>query len=250
MSEPDRFTPMTDAEPQPSVRPGRVKAQLAPETVRLYAGDWARFAQFCSEQRRPALPAAVELVAAFLAAPGPGPTALTRRLAAIDQRHRASGLPPPGEDPVLRATLKQARRRAPRRPRRQAISAAQLQLLARSCPGDLAGRRDRALLLLAAAGLGRTGLVGLQAEQIAFTEHGLTLTIADPNGARRVLRIDRADAPPICPARALEDWLRTSGTRYGPVFRKVDRWGNVEHRGLGADAIRVILARRSATGLT
>jgi hypothetical protein len=42
----------------------------------------------------------------------------------------------------------------------------------------------------------------------------------------------------------LEDWLRSSNTSFGPVFRKVDRWGNVEHRRLGADAIRRILARR------
>ena len=36
-----------------------------------------------------------------------------------------------------------------------------------------------------------------------------------------------------------------SDTRFGPVFRKVDRWGNVEHRALGPDAVRRILARRS-----
>jgi hypothetical protein len=29
------------------------------------------------------------------------------------------------------------------------------------------------------------------------------------------------------------------------VFRKIDRWGNVEHRRLGTDAIRRILARRA-----
>jgi hypothetical protein len=28
------------------------------------------------------------------------------------------------------------------------------------------------------------------------------------------------------------------------VFRKIDRWGNVEHRRLGPDAIRLVLARR------
>jgi hypothetical protein len=49
----------------------------------------------------------------------------------------------------------------------------------------------------------------------------------------------------ICPVSALEDWLRASDTRFGPVFRKIDRWGNVEHRRLGADAIRRILARRT-----
>jgi hypothetical protein len=29
------------------------------------------------------------------------------------------------------------------------------------------------------------------------------------------------------------------------VFRKIDRWGQVEHRRLGTDAIRRILARRA-----
>jgi hypothetical protein len=43
---------------------------------------------------------------------------------------------------------------------------------------------------------------------------------------------------------ALKDWLDASDSRFGPVFRKVDRWGNVEHRPLGTDAIRRIVLRR------
>ena len=38
---------------------------------------------------------------------------------------------------------------------------------------------------------------------------------------------------------------RVSETRFGPVFRKIDRWGSVEHRRLGADAVRRILDRRT-----
>jgi hypothetical protein len=45
--------------------------------------------------------------------------------------------------------------------------------------------------------------------------------------------------------QALRDWLEASGTRFGPVFRKIDRWGTVEQRRLGTDAIRRILARRT-----
>ena len=43
----------------------------------------------------------------------------------------------------------------PRRPSRPTAAAPQLVRMAIACPGDLAGRRDRALLLLMAAGLGR-----------------------------------------------------------------------------------------------
>ena len=50
--------------------------------------------------------------------------------------------------------------------------------------------------------------------------------------------------------RALEAWLEASGCRFGPVFRKVNRWGDVEPR-LGTDAVRDILLagrRREADG--
>ncbi len=33
--------------------------------------------------------------------------------------------------------------------------------------------------------------------------------------------------------------------RFGPVFRKIDRWGNVEHATLAPDGLRRIIARRS-----
>jgi len=38
--------------------------------------------------------------------------------------------------------------------------------------------------------------------------------------------------------------MEAADSRFGPVFRKVDRWDNVEHRRLGTDAIRRILTRR------
>jgi len=48
-----------------------------------------------------------------------------------------------------------------------------------------------------------------------------------------------------CPVRAMEDWLRASDTRFGPVFRKIDRWGNVEHAVLASDGRRRVIARRA-----
>ena len=117
--------------------------------------------------------------------------------------------------------------------------------MAAACPGDLAGLRDRALLrLAAAAGLGRATLVGLDFEHVRFTESAVVLTLPDGNTERR-LAIPCAADPSACPVHALRHWLRTSDTKYGPVFRKIDRWGNVEHRRLGTDAIRRILAKRA-----
>ena len=122
------------------------------------------------------------------------------------------------------------------------------------CPHDFAGMRDRALLLLAASGLGRAVLVGLDAEHIRFITTTVELWLdaagaGEGAGAEQgrgfVVVIGRAAERTVCPVQALADWLETSDTRFGPVFRKIDRWGTLEHHRLGPDAIRRILARHS-----
>jgi hypothetical protein len=213
--------------------------RLAAETLRLYASDWAKFCAHCAAAGTRALPAAAGTVIAFLAGPGSGRDARTRRLAAIDDRHRQHGFTCPGNDPAVRAALRQARAALPKRSRPPPPSRAVLRTMTMRCARDLRGMRDRAVLLLLAAGLSRRVVVGLQAERLRWAEDGVRVAGASvwvPTGARH----DR------CPVRALEDWLRASATSYGPVFRKVTRWGTVEPAALGADAVRLILARRSA----
>jgi site-specific recombinase XerC len=114
--------------------------------------------------------------------------------------------------------------------------------MAARCNRDLAGQRDRALLLLLGAGLSRAEVVRLQAERLRFAEGGLTL----PGRGGESVAVGREARHDLCPVRTLEEWLRASGTRYGPVFRKVTRWGTLEPRGLGTDAVRIILMRRGA----
>jgi len=222
--------------------PGGAQSEHAAETLRLYAGDWARFARFCAGRGQPALPAMSDVVVLFLQQEPSGRAALRRRVAAIDQRHRQLGLPAPGRDPAVRLALKQARAAAPRTKQAPPPPAASLRTMAERCPRDLAGLRDRAVLLLLAYGLSRRTLIGLKAERLRVGEDGVRLSGADP--------VPAAPYDPrheLCPVRALEAWLRASDTRYGPVFRKVTRWGTVEPQALGADAVRVILARRRST---
>ena len=233
--------------PRAGVAPAR--RAPAPETARLYAIDWQTFAAWCQAAGLTALPATPATVAAFLAAAGEriSAGALGRRAAAIGDRHRQSGLASPTADAAVRAILRRTRRAAtPRRkpPRRPT----QLQRMAAACPGDLAGMRDRALLLLAAAGLGRAALVGLDADRLRFTATAVELTLPQlgPDGDRlRSIVVPCGVTLASCPVQALRTWLDTSGTRFGPVFPKIDRWGNVEHPRLGTDAIRRILARRT-----
>jgi len=241
--------------------PGR--GQHAAETRRLYAADWAAFTTWCRAAGLAALPALPATVAAYLGSMSATlkPGALARRAAAIADRHRRTGHASPGTDPAVRDVLRAARHArdqlrkadadAPDTPspippvrRRAPPGPAQMARMAARCPGDLAGLRDRALLLLAAAGLDAERLLGLDREHVRFTAGGAELA-GFGVGAGEGMAVARM-ASAACPVRALEDWLRSSDTRLGPVFRKVDRWGNVEHRRLRPDALPRIWRRRAA----
>ncbi len=223
----------------------RVRKPAAPETVRLYASDWMIFVTWCRAAGVESLPATPAAVASFLQSSHPALSAgaLARRTAAIGDQHRRLGHPSPAADPAVKAILRAARGAAIRR-RPLPPAAAHLTRLATACAGDLAGLRDRALLLLLAAGLGRTALMGLDTEQVRFEPAGAHLIIKNRDGEDHPFVVAREQMSDPCPVRALEDWLRVSDTRFGPVFRKIDRWGNLEYRRLGTDAVRRILARR------
>lgn len=224
---------------------GQPRAVQRPETVRVYAAEWIAFVAWCRAARRSSLPADGETLTAYLVdvAPGVGRGTVGRKRAAIRAMHRQHGLPLPALDSGMRAAIRRAG--GPVRPagpdRAEVRSSVAWVRLAMRCPRDLAGLRDRALLLLAADGRATIeDLLGLGREQVRLTEGGADLRLARATPLE--VTIPRGAA--ACPVRALEEWLQASETRFGPVFRKVDRWGNVEHARLGPDGLRRIVARR------
>lgn len=46
------------------------------------------------------------------------------------------------------------------------------------------------------------------------------------------------------PVTALKQWLAAAGIESGPVFRKIDQWGNVDRRGLTPQSVNLILKAR------
>lgn len=243
-----------------------VAAPQKPETRRLYARDWAAFEVWCATWERTPLPASPATAAAYLAplARRLAPGALARHVAALNDRHRRADHSAPGDDPVVQAVLQAAR--AAHRATQDAAPAArpssrrapppgpaQLARMAARCPGDLAGLRDRAMLLLAAAGLDREALLLFDQDGVRLTDAGVELVLPSLAGEdsgeaapTRTVALRREAAVLACPVRALEAWVRGAGLCFGPVFCKVDRWGNVGHERLGAAALRGIWRRRAA----
>ena len=129
---------------------GYARAEKAEATRRAYRSDFALFRSWCEAKRVPALPAAPEAVAAFLAAEagrGTKSSTIGRRLAAIRYAHKLAGHEPPTNSEAVKAALRGIRRTFGSAPARKAPATADniLAMVAKA-DDDLKGLRDRALL--------------------------------------------------------------------------------------------------------
>lgn len=169
------------------------------------------------------------------------PSTLAHRLAALSFVHTARGFADPTQDPYVRELLRGIRRdrvdegweeaQAPTFSLGQLI--AMIGPMGRS-PHDL---RDKAYILTGLfAALRQSELTRLRVEQLQAAEHGLVIrmgpTKTDPLNERRHMKALPKGPDGFCPVQALEAWLRTGGISEGPVFRGIDRHGNVSTRPL------------------
>jgi integrase len=226
---------------------GRV---LSENTCRAYAADWQAFFAWCAAGGVPALPATPLVVAGHLAslAGRLGRSGLRRRLAAIAEQHRRTGHPWEPGHPAIRATLHDilAAHAVPSRPA-AALTSTEVRQLLDSCGTDLAGIRDRALLLVGFAGaLRRSELVAIDREDLRLTSDGMTLRLPrSQQGGGAGLDLPRGQNPTTCPVRATEAWLQRARIEYGAVFRRVTAAGTLEDR-LSPQGVWKILRRRAA----
>jgi site-specific recombinase XerD len=209
-------------------------AEKAPTTRRAYRTDFRIFSAWCQERDLDPLPALPATVAAYLAyevGQNLRPSTLGRRLAAIQYTHRRAGHEPPTNAETVKATLRGIRRTLGiARARKTPATASTAKAMARSVPDSLVGIRDRAILLLGFAGaFRRSELVALDVADIRPSDGGLRVTIrrskVDQEGEGATIAIARGSTD--CPARALAAWLNAAGICEGPVFRPINRVGNV-----------------------
>jgi site-specific recombinase XerD len=241
---------------------GYAQSALAPATRQAYERDWLVFATWCAQRGVPAIPAIPATVAAFLAGEadrGFRPVTIGRRAAAIAAAHRAQDHPNPCDSGAVAAVMSGIRREHGTRPLRRAAPL-ELDPLARLLePIDastLAGRRDRALLLLGfAAALRRSELVALDVEDLEFdTARGLKIVIrgskTDQERAGATVAVPYARTRDRCAVRALQAWVAAAAIHRGPVFRQMRRGDKLTDRRLSDQSVALIVKRRAqAAGL-
>ena len=223
----------------------------AASTLRAYRAAWSEFQSFAQARAEAALPAAANLVAEYistLADRGEKPATIQVKLAAIAAAHRSRGSkqPDPTVDEDVRMTMAGIRRERGTAPQKKAPALLPdvRQMLA-ALPDTLAGRRDRALLLIGFAGaFRRSELVALDVADLRL-DTKVTIKVrrakTDQEGQGLTKVIPRLTDQTLCPVTALQSWLEASGIKSGAVFRQIDRWGQVRHGRLTPQSVALIV---------
>jgi integrase len=244
-----------------------IAASRSQATWKAYSCDWADFMQWCERHGYPALPTTPTVIRAYLHALAEGgyvtrsgqrrqykASTIQRRLATITQRHKTAGWPSPCEDPTVRAVWAGIRRQlgaqgrvAPRAAKPITLDMLRA-MLAVLDDGRLVHVRDRVILLFGfAQGLRRSELVGLDAEDVEDTPDGLLVILkrskTDQEARGRVIGFPFGTRRETCPVRAWQQWIQVSGITAGPLFRSIDRHGNIRTERLAAQAVERIVRR-------
>jgi len=207
------------------------------------------------------LPASPDTVARYLAehAATLSRSTLQQRLAALADWHHTHGFADPTKSQLVRKVMKGIRALHPARQKQarpiqleqvgriahwldDAIAAA---ALAGRTPDQLRHTRDRALLLLGFwRGFRGDELARLRIEHVnAVSGQGMTCFLSQSKGDRNA-RGKTFKAPALlslCPVEAYLAWIALVDLTDGPVFRAVDRWGNVGATGLHINSLVPVL---------
>jgi site-specific recombinase XerD len=231
-------------------------AAKAANTLRGYEAGWRAFKAWCESTGCTTLPAHAGAVAAYLgalAAAGAKIKTIEHRAAAIGHFHRTVGFVNPTSDPGVRSTLQGIRRIVGSAPKKKAaLTADLLAKAARKIPSDLAGLRDRALILLGfAAALRRSELVGLDVADIARHPKGIVLTLrrskTDQAGEGIVKAVPHGHK--LKAVEALDAWLHAAEITSGPVFRGVRGVNKFSWRLSDSQVARIVKKRVAQIGL-
>lgn len=233
------------------------RSAKSPATLKAYRREWRRFERWCTDRGLVALPAMPETVALYVAdcASTSVVSTITRRLTAITKAHLAAGYPSSPATTkhfIVGETMKGIRRViGTAQHGKDPLLTVDIRKIVSHCPKSLLGLRDRALLLMGFCGaFRRSEISGIDLSHIRWYPEGIVLLLSrsktDQDGAGREVGIPRGKDPETCPVGALRAWLCEAGIEEGPVFRGVDRHGNLSATRLHPDSIGKLLKRAAA----
>ena len=224
----------------------------AENTKRAYRADWRAFNDWCTLRNYRSLPVDPGTVALYiskLADDGFKVSTIARRLVTIEQFHHNRELSSPVATALVQTVFRGIQRKIGTKPEaKKPILLDDLRAMLAALPNNLAGLRDKALLLVGFAGaFRRSELVNIDVEDLATVPEGFIVHVqcskTDPYHLGRNLGIPYGNSERTCPVNALETWLTTAGLATGPVFRPIDRYGHLRYGRLSGRAVARIVKR-------
>jgi site-specific recombinase XerD len=248
---------------------GYVAAARAANTLRGYRSDWREFTTWCTTHQNEPMPAAAATITRYLsdlARHGAKVGTMSRRLSAIRFTHQLHDVPDPTRNARVLAVWEGIRRTHGAPPEQAApLMPPDLFDVLAACPvtktwrtpgrapePDLAGARDRALLLVGfVAALRRSELAALTVEAVAEHPNGLVLTLprskTNQSGEHvELVVLPRAANPARCPVTALRSWLEVTGITDGPVFRGVGKANRARLTSLHPESVNTLVQQAVA----
>ena len=229
---------------------GYALAEKSEATRLAYRADLKHFAAWCRTVEATALPAQPGTVAAYLAHLADSRRSVStiqRRAAAICYAHRLGGYAAPTSDESVKAVLRGSRRQlgvaaTAKAPATAKIAAAMVKRI----PPTLAGKRDRAMILLGfAAALRRSELVDLNVNAIDRRPDGIVLRIArsktDQEGRGQEIAVPRGRKLGVI--EALDDWLSSAAIVKGAVFLRVRKGDRLTEERLTDQSVALVVKR-------
>jgi len=230
--------------------------EIKPETIELYKKYINYYRFTCGRQ----LPASEIDMYDFIieSSSTMAPSSLNVCLSALSRWHQAQGFPDPTQSRKLRLLLKYLRDTDSRKPARTVplevmdlirmdkhlISQIYLDRFIPDLPASinrLGLLRNRSLLLFGfRCALGGTQLVNLRVEDINFiADEGMSVIVDASEG----LRVERfiPNSSEHCPVEATRSWINESCLASGPLYRAINRWGDISHKALNSKSIHQIL---------
>lgn len=219
----------------------RVADGWAPNTRRAFTHDWRNFADWCAAAGRRPLPATgatlTNYVVHLIETTAPAPATLERAIGTVQAHHRAVDLAVNATPArlALRSYRREWASRGGRVRQAAALTVDQLRGMLEATGEDLAGLRDRTLLLLGFTMMARRSeLARIDLDDVRIVEDGLEVFLptskTDKDSVGATVRVPYGTLARTCAVRTTRAWLEAlaeRGLTRGPLLRGVDRHGRL-----------------------
>lgn len=223
-----------------------VRVSVSENTRRAYRSDLRHFVNWGGS-----IPSTDVMIADYLAAYADrlSVATLSRRVASIAKAHTSKGLISPTVSDLIKTTLRGIKRThgQPQRVSAPLLTEDLLRIMNMlgDGPKDM---RDRALLLVGfAGGFRRSELVALDVRDVRHVRQGMIINIrrskTDQAGSGREIGIPHARGR-FCPVASLKAWLQLAGIESGPIFRPINRHGQIDLVRLSPEAVATVVKER------